>query len=99
MQTPRKPVDKQASMFLTRKRRIETVQEALEGAVNHLINGGMHEHLARAFTGSFGPEPWVAFTVTIRRDPKDPGLFTYASSTKIGHELGSSVQFYGLKPE
>lgn len=99
MQTPRKPVDKQASMFLTRKRRIETVSEALEGAANHLINGGMHENLANVFSGSFGPEPWVAFTVTIRRDPKDPGLFTYSSKTKIGHEIGTPVSFYGLKPE
>jgi hypothetical protein len=93
-----KPINKQASLFLTRHRRCETVQEALNGAVNHIISGKINEQLAQVFSGSFGPEPWVTFQFTIRRDPQAPGTFAYHSNTKVGHDIGESIRFFGLKP-
>jgi hypothetical protein len=98
MQTPRTPANKQASMFLSRHRRCETVQEAFEGAVTHLLSGKLKDQLADVFSGGFGPEPWVSFQITVRRDPKEPGSFAYSSSTKVGHEIGNPVSLYGLKP-
>jgi hypothetical protein len=98
MQTPRTPVNKQSALFLSRHRRCETVQEALEGAMNHLLTGKLNEQLAEVFAGGFGPEPWVTFQITIRQDPKETGTFSYQSNTKVGHDVGASVRLYGLKP-
>jgi len=95
---PRTPVDKQSALFLSRHRRCETVQEALEGAVNHILSGNLNKQLAEVFTGGFGPEPWVTFQITIRTDPKERGCFSYKANTKVGHDIGNPVSFYGLKP-
>ena len=92
------PINKQAALFLTRHRRCETVEEALNGAINHLMGGKINEQLAQVFSGAFGPEPWVTFQLTIRRDPQQPGTFAYNSNTKVGHDIGESTRFYGLKP-
>lgn len=98
MQTPRTPVNKQSALFLSRHRRCETVQEALDGAINHLMTGKLNEQLATVFSGGFGQEPWVTFQITIRQDPKNPGTFSYCSNTKVGHDISGTVHLYGLKP-
>jgi hypothetical protein len=93
------PVNKQAALFLSRKRRADTVQDAIDGAVNHLMSGKINEQLAAVFgSDQFGPEPQVTFRVSIRRDPKTPGQFAYTAKTSIQHDLGSGVQLFGLKP-
>lgn len=90
------PVDKQAALFLSRKRHTNTVQEAVEGAVNHLMSGRLNEQLADVFTGAFGPEPEVAFTIRIRRDPAHQGKYVYKAETNVLHGIGKGVKLYGL---
>lgn len=98
MQTPRTPIDKQSALFLSKHRRCETVQEALEGGINHLLSGKLNDQLAEVFSGGFGPSPWITFQITIRQDPKESGTFVYKSNTKVGHDIGNPVSLYGLKP-
>lgn len=93
-----KPINKQAALFLSRNKRCETVQEALEGACNAILRGDLKDKLALAFQGDFGPDPIVSFEISIRKDIKTPGHFTYRSKTKIKHDLGEGCSFYGLKP-
>lgn len=93
-----KPINKQAALFLSRNKRCETVQEALEGACNAILRGDLSDKLALAFHGDFGPDPIVKFEICIRKDIKTPGEFTYKSNTKITHSLGEGCSFYGLKP-
>ena len=86
-------------MFLTRNHeRCETVQEALEKGINYLLSGKFNQHLVDAFTGDFGPEPFVTFQITINRDPRTPGTFAYRAAAKISHEVGTPVKLFGLKP-
>jgi hypothetical protein len=97
MKTPHEPVNKQASMFLSRRKDCETIKEAIEGAVNHLLAGKLTEQMADVFSGEFGPDPWVTFQVTIRKDVRTPGAFSYSANTKVGHDLGCPVRLYGLR--
>ena len=98
MQTSKTPVNKQAALLISGKRRCETMQEAIEMTINHLLKGKLNERLSEAFLGDFGSEPWVTFQITIRRDPKTPGAFAFKMNTKIGHEIDEPVNLYGLKP-
>ena len=98
MNAPKTPVDKQAALFLSRKRHCDTLQEALEGAVNHLVSGKISEQLAAVFAGGFGPEPSFSFQITIRQDPTCPGTFSYMATSKVTHDVGKAVRLYGLKP-
>ena len=91
------PINKQAAFFLSRKPRTETVQQAIEGAINHLMKGKLCEHLAEVFAGNFGPEPNVTFSVTIRRDATDVTRYCYSAKTVVGHDIGGQVKLYGLK--
>lgn len=94
-----KPVNKQAAIFLSRKYRIETMQEALEGAVTHLLSGKLQQQLAEIFTTqAFGTAPIVTFAISIRRDPKESNRYSYTAKTKVTHDLGDPVSLYGLKP-
>jgi len=91
------PINKQSAIFLSRKRQIETVSEAIEGAVNHLMSGRIQEQLANVFSGAFGPEPAVTFSITIRRDVAHSTKFAYTSRTQVKHDIGGDVKFYGLE--
>lgn len=92
------PTNKPAALFSSRHKRCETVQEALEGACNAILRGDLKDKLALAFNGDFGPDPVVTFQISIRKDIKTPGNFTYKSNTKITHDLGEGCAFYGLQP-
>jgi len=85
-------------LFLRRARKINTIAEAVDGAVRHLQRGDFQRQAAAAFDGGFGPEPFVTFRITIRRDPKQPGAFSYRCNTYVCHDIGEGVAFYGLKP-
>lgn len=100
MKTPSDtPVNRQAALFLSRKRHTSTVEEALDGAMNHIIHGGFKDALANVFAADdFGPEPVVTFKVSIRRDVASPGCFCYATTTNVSHHIGDGVKLYGLKP-
>jgi len=87
------------TLFLKRARRVNTIEEAVEGTIHHLQRGEFQKQAAAAFAGGFGPEPFVTLQVTIRRDPQQPGLFAYRCHTKVGHELSEGVNFYGLKAQ
>lgn len=90
------PINKQSAIFLSRKRQIETVSEAIDGAVKHLLSGKIQEQLAEVFTGAFGPEPVVTYTIMIRRDVANPAKFAYSSKTQVKHNIGGEAKFYGL---
>ena len=98
MTTHTTPVNRQSALFLSKKKRVETVQEAIDGAVKHLLSGRINEQLAAAFTGQFGTDPCVTYKISFRRDPKEGGKFTYQSHTHISHEISEGVALYGLKP-
>jgi hypothetical protein len=86
------------TLFAKRGRRVDTIEEAVEGTIRHLQRGEFQRQAAAAFDNGFGPEPYVTFQITLRRDPKQPGMFAYRCNTKVGHDLGEGVSFYGLKP-
>lgn len=87
-----------SSLFLKRARRVNTIAEAVEGTIHHLQRGEFQKQAAAAFDGGFGPEPFVTFQITLRRDPKNPGRFSYRCNTKVTHDIGEGVAFYGLEP-
>ena len=92
------PVNRQAALFLSRKPRCETVKEAIDGAINHLMSGKFNEQLADVFaSGGFGPDPSVTFSVTIRHDATDATKYVYTSTTKVTHDMGTKVNLFGLK--
>ena len=85
-------------LFLRRARKINTIAEAIDGAVGYLHSGEFERQAAAAFNGNFGPEPFVTLQITLRRDPKQPGAFSYRCNTNVRHDIGSGVSFYGLQP-
>lgn len=90
--------DPPPTLFLKRARRVDTIEGAIEGTIAHLRRGEFQKQAAAAFAGGFGPEPYVTFQITLRRDPKAPGLFAYRCNTKVGHDISEGVSFYGLQP-
>ena len=93
------PINKQAGLFLSRKRHSETITQAIEGSIAHLTKKRLQDACAHAFTGEFGPNPVVTMVIKIRRDPKESGKFTYSRKTEISHEIEDAFNLYGLKPE
>ena len=92
------PINRQAALFLSRKRHTETVEEALDGAMNHLNQGSFKDALVNVFAANdFGPEPVVTYKISIRRDVASPGKFCYQASTQVSHHIGEGVKLYGLK--
>jgi hypothetical protein len=91
------PPNSKPSLFLSHKHRVADIQEALQGAANHLLSGSLNEQMVGAFSGNFGPEPFITFQIVIRRDAKSPGHFVYSSHTKVSHDVGAPVKFFGLK--
>jgi len=92
------PINRQSALFLSRKRHMETVQEAIDMAASYILNGKLNEQLAQAFTGEFGQEPTLTVSFSFRRDPKTPGRFSCTRKTKISHDLEGTASFFGLKP-
>lgn len=88
----------QITLFAKRARRVDTIEEAVEGTIRRLQSGEFQRRAAAAFDGGFGPEPFVTFQITLRRDPKSPGRFSYRCNTKVTHDIGEGVAFYGLEP-
>lgn len=86
------------TLFAKRARRVDTIEEAVEGTIRHLHSGEFERQAAAAFAGNFGPEPFVTLQITLRRDPKQPGAFSYCCNTNVRHDIGSGVSFYGLQP-
>jgi transcriptional accessory protein Tex/SPT6 len=96
---PNKPINRQAALFLSRKRHTNTVEEAIDGAMNYLVNGTFKDALAEIFsTEAFGPEPVVSFKMRIRKDVASPGKFYYTASTSVSHHIGDEIKFAGLNP-
>lgn len=90
--------DQTNTLFAKRARRVDTIEEAVEGTIRHLQSGNFQRQAAAAFDGGFGPEPFVTLQITLRRDPKNPGAFSYRCNTNVRHDIGDGVAFYGLKP-
>ena len=90
------PINKQAAIFLSRKRHSETIQDALDGAANHLMSGKLASQAGDVFAGAFGPEPVLTFSVSIRRDVKTNDQYVYKSTTKVHHEIGEGARLFGL---
>jgi hypothetical protein len=90
--------DRPTPSIFAKKRHTDTVQQALDGAAERLINGQLNKYLADVFFGNdqFGPEPEVEFSIKIRRDPATPGKFSYMAKTKVSHDLGSAFRLHGL---
>lgn len=90
--------DQNTSLFQRRSRRVDSIEEAIEGTIRHLQSGELRRQATAAFDGGFGPEPFVTFQITLRRDPKQPGAFSYRCNTNVRHDIGEGVSLYGLKP-
>ena len=90
------PINKQAALFLSRKRHSETIQDAIDGAANHLMSKHLSKQVSDVFAGGFGPEPVLTFTVRIRRDVKTNDQYCYSTATKVSHHIGEGVRLFGL---
>jgi hypothetical protein len=90
------PINKQAALFLTRKRKTSSIPEAIDGAINFLSSGKLLESAGEVFAGQFGPEPKLEFTISIRKDVANPGRYVYTARTTVQHEIGSPFKIYGL---
>jgi hypothetical protein len=90
------PINKQAALFLSRKRHSETIQDAIDGAANHLMSGKLAEQFSDVVAAGFGPEPVLTFTVRIRRDVKTNDQYCYSTATKVSHHIGEGVRLFGL---
>lgn len=95
-----KPINRQAASMFTRKRRVDTVQQALDGAAERMLNGGLNGYLAEAFgSEQFGPEPVIEYSIKIHRDPASPGKFSYYAKVKVSHQLGNDFRLHGLSAQ
>ena len=90
------PINKQAALFLSRKRHSETIQDALDGAANHLMSGKLARQFSDIVEAGFGPEPVLTYSVTLRRDVKTNDLYCYSSKTIVSHHIGEGMRLFGL---
>jgi hypothetical protein len=90
------PINKQAALFLSRKRHSETIQDALDGAANHLMSGKLARQFSDIMEAGFVPEPILTYSVKLRRDVKTNDQYCYSSKTSVSHHIGESTQLFGL---
>lgn len=67
------PVNRQAAIFLSRKSRISTMEEALELFVDKLLSGGLPNQLREVCKSK--DRPMVVIQMTLRTDVRTPGKY------------------------
>jgi hypothetical protein len=96
MNTELRPVNKQSSLFLSRKRRIETVNEALEKFACEVTSPATSSKVREMlFKNSNGDDTEVTLTIKIRSDAKTPNLAIASVDIRLSTRMGSE-SFYGL---
>lgn len=89
------PVNRQASLFLSKKPRIDTLEEVIDLFINKLLEPETVDSIRKVLSDSQNSDCCVKLSMTIRRDAKGNGLFA-----KIGTSVTQSfgeVQLFGLK--
>jgi hypothetical protein len=96
MMTHTKPVNKQAAIFLSRKSRVETLEEALSIFANKLSDKSVASSALDLLDQHIQDDsPTLTISVKIRKDQRTPGNVTAEMVTSLSGELGRE-SFYGL---
>lgn len=90
-----KPVNRQAALFMSRKARVESVQEAMDAVATRISSPEFVQTFMQAIAES-EELPEIEFRVQIRKDMKNKGMFSVAMRQFLTQE-GSRTSFYGLE--
>lgn len=96
MNATQTPVNKQASIFLSRKNRVETIAQGLEIFATKLTSPEVAQNVKEMIARNrLGDDVHVGITLKIRRDPRTPDKFAVTMATQMASELGNEG-FFGL---
>lgn len=88
------PVNKQASIFLSRKNRVNTIQEALDRFAEKLIGKEVSENIRQLMAlDSQGGRSALIIAITIRRDPKTQSHYHADMKTNLKQEIDQTGYF------
>lgn len=95
--TPSKPVNKQAAMFMSRKRRAETVQDAMDFVATRISNPEFVEDIKGTLEAvDDNTMAEVQLVIRVRRDQKTTGALSVGLNQYLCHE-GQRSTYYGLE--
>ena len=91
------PVSRHAAIFLSKKKRVETVREALEKLSARILAPEVADNIIQMLANRGTDEsPSLHMTISIYRDPRTPDQFTVKMRTAIKTELGEEL-YNGLR--
>lgn len=91
------PVNRQAAIFLSKKKRVETVREALEKLSARILEPEVADNIIQMLANrSTDESPSLQMNIAIYRDPRTPDQFTVKMRTSIKTELGEEL-YNGLR--
>lgn len=97
MSTHTTPVNRQAAIFLTRRKRIETVKEALEKLSEQLLQQEVSDNIIKMLSERKpGESPSLVIKIVIHRDEKTADQFTVKLRTQICTEMSGEI-YYSLR--
>lgn len=92
-----KPVNRQAALFMSRKARVETIQEAMDAVATRISSPEFVGTFMQALIHS-DEFPEIELRVQVRKDAKHKGQYSVALRQFLTQE-GTRTHYYGLDAE
>jgi len=89
------PVNRQASIFLSRKKRVETVREALEIFSAKILEPEVADNIIEMLKSRTRSR--LEMTIRIRRDVKTQTEFMVDMDASLKQDLGEPLLFFSLR--
>lgn len=90
------PVNKQASIFLSRPARVDTLQAAIDKFLTAFTGPEVAKSI-RALVESGTADSEFTLTLKIRKDSKNPGMFVASTDSKMSTRVQAD-HYFGLRP-
>lgn len=95
MHSDLKPVNRQAALFMSRRARVDNIQEAMDAVATRISSPEFVRTFMEALINS-EEFPEIELRIQIRKDVKNKGMFSVAMRQFLTQE-GSRTNFYGLE--
>jgi hypothetical protein len=97
MNTHTEPVNKQASIFLSRKKRVDSIKEAIEIFATKLLSPEVADDIKSMMAcNQSGEDVGLTLTLRVRRDLRTADQYVVSFDSRLSKEV-SRQEYYGLR--
>lgn len=91
------PVNKQASIFLSRKNRVDTVNEAIQIFATKLCSSEVADNIKEMMVcNTAGEDVGLTLTLRVRRDQRTADQYVVSFDSRLSKEV-SRLEYFGLR--